>query len=164
MTHNFIWASNGVENIPTQLLVGLELDDHAINVWKQDPNQDEVMMGNVPFNKEFDWAQVNNEWFNTSLKTEGSSTFLYVKVINPSITEVDEDEDLMQLTHLQIIKDTSEHMYLYLYVHKDIVDPKLMEFRFMNRHPKEYQEMKDREYQEQKAAEEAATATEPQAE
>lgn len=163
MAHNFIWTSNGVANVPAQLLVGLEVDEKNLAVWNQNPEKEESVMGKMRINTEFDWTKVTDEWFTASLKTVDSNTFLYVNVKDPAVTEYDKDEDMMQMTHLQIIKETNEHMYLYLAVHNDLVDPRMVEMRFMQRHPREYQEMKDREYQEKKAAEEAVE-TETQAE
>ena len=38
--HNFIWTSNGVANVPNQLLIGVEVVDGMIRVMNQNPDCD----------------------------------------------------------------------------------------------------------------------------
>ena len=127
--HNFIWTSNGVANVPNQLLIGVEVVDGMIRVMNQNPDRDEYLMGETKANAEFDFSKVTSDWFTAEVTTKDAYTFLNVAFMDPSIDKPStSDDDYEHSSNLQILKDGSgKKMDLEMKIHKDMIDPELLD-------------------------------------
>ena len=132
--HNFIWTSNGVANVPNQLLIGVEIVDGMIRIMNQNPDRDEYLMGETKANSSFDFSKVTADWFTAEVTTKDAYTFLNVVFMDPSIDKASTtDEDFENSSNLQILKDgSSKKMDLEMKIHKDMIDPELLDM--MKRH------------------------------
>ena len=127
--HNFIWTSNGVKNVPNQLLIGVEVVDGMIRVMNQNPDRDEYLMGETKATSSFDFSKVTADWCTAEVTPKDAYTFLNVVFMDPSIDKASTtDEDFENSSNLQILKDGSgKKMDLEMKIHKDMIDPELLD-------------------------------------
>lgn len=127
MEHSFIWTSNDIEGIQDELKCGIEIVDGYLKVYNQNPNREEYLMIDEEMNPEFT-GTVTADWITATTETVNNRNYLRVTIINPALDIEPVAEDFVNISNTQIIPgDPRVFMELEVKMHKDMVDPRILE-------------------------------------